>query len=327
MEELLQKLLEADVLSEETKKELEEAFKGQLDEAIEAAKKDTAADVRADLTEQWVSERDALIEAVDSKVGEFLQAELEELKEDIERFRDLEAEQAEKLVEAKAAMADELKADLVELVEKIDAFLEVRLAAELEELREDIEEQRKNTFGRKVFEAFAQEYIEGYADEESAELSLREAQERLGDAEEALAESERKRAELERQIKMEEVLAPLSGRSKDIMEAILAKVDTAQLDEAYKVFIGRVLKEADSEKEGKVLAEGADEDNDDDKKDDDKKKSKKKDDDKDSDDDDDKKDVKEGVTKTGDTEEVITESEDPEAVARMARLKRLAGIK
>lgn len=309
MEELLQKLLEAEVLTDETKTELEEAFKGQLDEAIAAAKKEAAADVRAELTEQWVKERDTLVEAIDAKVGEYLEGEIDELKEDIERFRDLEAEYAEKLVEAKAAMSSELKGDLKDLVEKIDAFLEIRLAAEVEELREDIEAVRKNEFGRKIYEAFVAEFSDNYADDESAEVSLREANARLADTEKALEESERKLAEMERKDKMAKVLSPLSGRSKEVMEAILRNVDTENLEEGYKTFIGRVLREtsnddaADSEKEGKVLAEGE--------------KSEK------------KTPVTEGVAVTGDGEETVIEEsagEDAAAAARRERIKRLAGI-
>jgi len=326
MEELLQKLLEAEVLSEETKKELEDAFQKKSDEAIVAAKDEAAADVRAELTEQWIIERDQLIEAVDSKVTEFLTQEVEELKEDIERFRDLEAEHAEKLVEAKASMSDELKDDLKELVEKVDAFLEIRLGAEIEELREDLEKVRKNDFGRRVFEAFSDEYMVNYADEESAENTLRETQERLKDAEEALAESEHKRSGVERMVTMDEVLSPLGGRPREVMEAILRNVDTEHLEEGYKTFIGRVIRETDdSEKEGSVLAEGHKKDCDDDDDDDDKKsKFKKKSDKDDDDDDDDKKDIKEGITVSGDTEELLIEtSNDPEY---LKEVKKLAGI-
>lgn len=307
MNELLQKLLEAEVLSEDTKTELEEAFKTQLDEAIAAAKEEAAADVRTELTEQWVQEKDTLIEAIDTKVGEFLESEVDELKEDIERFRDLEAEYAEKLVEAKAAMADELKGDLADLVEKIDSFLEIRLAAEIEELREDIDQVRQNEFGRRIFEAFAEEFTFNYADEESAEATLREAEERLADTEAALEEAERKLANMERKDKMFKVLSPLSGRSREVMEAILKNVDTNNLEEAYNVFIGRVLREtshdaADSEKEGKVLAEGEKKE----------------------------KPVTEGVAVTGDKEEVLEESEDhakKQAEAdKLAHIRRLAGI-
>lgn len=328
MEELLNKLLEAEVLSEESKKELEEAFQEKLAEASEAAKKETAADVKAELTEQFVAEKEALVEAIDAKVTEFLTNEIDELKEDIERFRDLEAEYAEKLVEAKAAMSEELQGDLSELVEKIDAFLEIRLSDEMEELREDLDEVRKNDFGRKIFESFADEFMSSYSDEESAEATLREMEARLAETEEALVEAESARADLERDAKMDEILSSLSGRQKDVMEAILKNVDTDKLEEGYKTFIGRVIRETeeDSEKEGKVLAESDSEDeDDDDDDDDDKKKKSKKDSDKD-DDKDDKKEVKEGRVVTGDTEDMITEDADPALAAHLAHLRKLAGI-
>lgn len=334
MDELLKKLLESEVLNEETTKELQEAFQGKIDEAIAAAKKETAADVRAELTEQWVAERDQLVEAVDSKVTEFLTDELAELKEDLESFRDLEAEYAEKVVEAKAAMSDELQSDLGELVEKIDAFLEIRIGSEMDELREDLEEVRKNDFGRTIFEAFAQEYMDSYSDDESAEASLRETEARLTDTEAALEESEAARSELERIAKMDEILAPLSGRQKEVMEAILNNVPTERLDEGFETFIGRVIRETDetSEKESKVLAESDSEDDDDDD-DDDKKgkkckkcgkspcKCKKKGDD------DDKDDISEGFFVTGDNETLVEDGSGKTVDPQIARLRKLAGIK
>lgn len=302
MEELLKKLFEAQVLSQETKTELEAAFKSQLDEAIAAAKQEAEADVRVQLNEQWIKERETLIEAIDAKVDECLKAELDELREDIERYRDLEAEYAEKLVESKAAMSGELKDDLKELVEKLDAFLELRLKAEMEELHEDLTEVRKNDFGRRVFEAFVEEFEGGYADEESATTTLRETEKRLAEAMGALEAAETKTAELERKDKMDRVLKPLSGRQREVMEAILRNVDTKQLQEGYKTFIGRVIREADettSEKEDTVLAEG----------------------------DSTTTSVKEDsatTRKTGDTEEIIMEGTKPPA--DHTTLRRLAGI-
>ena len=309
MDELLKKLLEAEVLSEETQTELKAAFDTQLDEAVAVAKKEATADVRAELTEQWVAERDALIEAVDAKVSEFLTLEVAELREDIDRFRDLEAEHAEKLVEAKAQMADELKGDLGELVEKIDAFLEIRLTSELEELREDIQEQKKNDFGRRVMEAFAEEFYSQYADEESAESTLRETESRLDDTVKALEESERRVARMERGQRLEEVLSPLEGRQREVMAAILKNVDTANLTEAYSTFVGRVLRETEgdaSEKEEKVLAESES------------KKTVK------------AKDLKETtVAKSGDqvlTEEEKAADESQISPEKLAHLRKLAGI-
>lgn len=319
MDELLQKLLESQVLSPETKAELETAFKAKIDEAIKEAREEAAADERVRLQEQFITERDNLIEAVDAKVGEFLQQEIGvELKNDIDRFRDLEAEFAEKLVEAKASMADELKADLGQLVEKLDAFLEIRLNSELEELREDFAEVRKNEFGRKIFEAFAQEYINGYADDESAEASLQAISARAEELEKSLEESETARKALERQIKLEKILEPLAGKQREVMEAILKNVDTENLEEGYKTFIGRVIREQSStvkedsvsEKEKPVLAEGTSE-----------KKvapAKKPTAEK----------LKEAVVATGDNEEEVIKESAPSAekLAHLAHLRRLAGL-
>jgi DNA repair exonuclease SbcCD ATPase subunit len=260
MNELLKKLLDQEILTEETKNELEQAITKKINEAIEFARAETTAQVTAELNEKFVEERDILIEALDAKVTEVLKEELNELKEDIERFRDLEAEYAEKLVEAKSEMADQLKNELGELVEKVDAFLEIRLASELEELREDIEAEKKKKFGQKMFEAFVEEYKKYFAGDVSVEGKLNETETRLRDVQEQLEKAERKIAKLERTKKLEEVLSPLSGRQKEIMAAILEKVDTPLLEDAYNTFIGRVLKETQhektSEKETPVLAEG-----------------------------------------------------------------------
>lgn len=259
MDELLQQLFEADVLSEETKTSIQSAFASQLNEAIELAKAEAEADVKATLTEQWIVERDTLIEALDTKVGEYLENEMSELKEDIERFRDLEAEYADKLVEAKGEMAEELKQDISQLIENIDAFLEIRLKSELQELKEDIQTQKQNLFGRRIFEAFAEEYINSYADEDSAYDSLRETEERLENTTEQLKITESNYQKLQRKVTMQEVLSPLSGRQREVMEAILKNVETSQLEEGYNTFIGRVIRETDvtPNTESKVIAENA----------------------------------------------------------------------
>ena len=111
-------------------------------------------------------------------------------------------------------------------------------------------------------------------------------------------------------MKLEKVLAPLSGRSKEVMEAILKNVDTGMLEEAYKTYVGRVLKESSvsdektSEKEDKVLAEGV-------------------------------KQAVSGVTKSGDDQVQLIEEATREKLEERApsitdaekqRLRRLAGL-
>lgn len=259
MDELLKRLLAAEVLTEETKSEIETAVKQQIAETMARAREEATASVTAELNEQWISERETLIEALDAKITEALEEEIADLKSDIERFRDLEAEYASKIVENKQSMAEQLKGDMAQLIEKLDTFLEVRLSSELEELREDFDAVKKQQFGKTVFEAFVEEFKKHYAADDSVESKLNESEQRLEDALSALEKAEKHAAKLERSIKLESVLAPLTGRSREIMEAILKNVETPMLEDAYKTYVGRVLKESTnitSEKEEPVLAEG-----------------------------------------------------------------------
>lgn len=263
MDELLKKLLEAEILTEDTKQELESEFKRQLSEAVRVAKSEAQAKITAELNEQWINERELLIEAIDTKVSEVLSSEISEFKQDVQRFRDLEAEYAMKIVEEKERMSKVLKKDISQLVEKLDSFLEIRLNSELRELREDIQEAKRDNFGRNVFEAFVAEFKKHYTDDQSTQRKLDETQQRLAEALDALESAERKQAQLQRNIKMEKLLTPLSGRTKEVMEAILKNVDTALLEDAYQTYIGRVLKETvsttdhkPSERSRTVLTEG-----------------------------------------------------------------------
>jgi hypothetical protein len=262
MDKIFASLLESDILTQDTKDELMESIKTQMETAINEAKAEAEAEVRAQLTKEFIEEKEKLVEAIDTKAEEYLQKEIGELKEDISNFRDLEVEYADRLVEHKAAMAETLKADLEELVEAIDVFVEMRLTAELQELSESIEEVRKNQFGLDVYNIFEGMYVQqmaGSKSEENTMAKLQESENKLEETQTKLNEAEKKLAQIERSTKMVEVLKDLSGRNKEVMEAILKSVPTAQLDEAYKNYIPRVLHESanvdDTEKEDKVLAE------------------------------------------------------------------------
>lgn len=304
-EELLKKLLETEVLSEETKAQLQEAFANQMATMIAETKAATEEAVRMDLAEQWLSTRETLIEAVDTKVTELLEAEIAELHSDIAAFKDQEVEYAEKLVEAKNAMAEQVQADMGQLIEKLDSFLEQRIAEEYAELKQDIAEAKKNDFGRRVMEAFMGEFQAKFVDENEVNAKLEEAQAELQAVTAKLNEASVSRAKLERSLKLENLLKPLNGNHRQLMETILSTYTTNDLDKAYTKFIGRVLKEgatATPGQEDKVLAEGKDAP---------------------------ATDVATAV-KTGD---VITESQNVETAehalssADKQRLQRLAGIK
>lgn len=261
MNELLSKILSESVLSEESKKEVVAAFETAINEAKELASAEARVETEAKLNEQYIYERDLLIESIDQQIQEQLKIELAEFAEDVSRFRDLEAEFAERLVEAKLELKDQLQSELGQLAEAAEAVIELQLRAELTELKEDIDHSLQNSFGRKVFEAFASEFKAlGVAeDSESAEARVVEANEALATSLQALEEAQTAYAALERTVKLDEVLSPLTGRTRSVMEAILRGVETKNLQESYNTYISRVLRESvdnSSEKEDEVLKEG-----------------------------------------------------------------------
>jgi hypothetical protein len=240
MDEILKKLLESELLSEEAKTEIKTKF----DDFVNEVKEQTALEVKTQLTEEFIKAREELVESVNSKVDEFLKEELSELQGDIESFRDLEVEYTEKLLEEKEKLAVQLGEELDELVNKLDAFLEVRLSEELAELAEDIESIKKDSFGRKIFEAYAQEFARSFvAPSDSAEKKLSVVEDELSDAKERIATMEAEQRKAERARKLDELLSPLTGQKHEHMKLLLSSVSTEKLEEAFNRYIGRVLKE------------------------------------------------------------------------------------
>lgn len=247
MDEILQKLLESELLSEDVKAEISQKWQLVVEAKMAELKESALLEVRAELAEQWTKERDALVESLEKFVDEQITEELNELKSDIERFRDLEAEYAGKIVAEKAEMAVKVQEDLDQLVDKIDSFFEIRLTEEFEELKEDIEVVKQNHFGRQIFEAFVNEFSKSFVDEESIQAQLQIAESKLEDASKKIAKLEADKKGMLRESKMAEVLKPLSGSKREQMSFILQNVETAKLEEAYNQFIGRVLKEEKQE--------------------------------------------------------------------------------
>ena len=243
MDEILQKLLSSELLSEEAKAEISTQWTSTVEQYKQNVREEVTLAVRGEIAEQWANERDSLIENVDKFVATKLQEEIQELQADIERFRDLEAEYAEKIVEEKHQMAQTLSEELDQLVDKMDAFFDLRLKEEFSELREDLEIVKQNEFGRKIFEAFSSTFASSYIDEDSTQAKLQAAVAKLEDASKTIAKLEESQSAMIRESKLEKILAPLSGKKREQMSFVLQNVETARLEEAYNHFIGRVLKE------------------------------------------------------------------------------------
>lgn len=242
MNELLNTLLESEILTADSKKALEEAFASQTATVVEATRMQTADQVRVELTEQWVAEKANLVEAIDAKLDDYLMIEMQELRDDIAAFRDLEVEYSQRLSESKKAMGIQLESDMLALVDKLDSFLDVRLNEEFAELKADLAEAKKLDFGRRIFEAFEPEYRKHFVNADKTEKALRESKASAEKLRTKLAEATATNEKMVRAAAMSKVLAPLTGDTRGVMESLLTNVPNDRLEESYSMYIGRVLK-------------------------------------------------------------------------------------
>jgi len=138
----------------------------------------------------------------------------------------------------------------------VENTVEKTLSTEIGQLKEDIETARRNDFGRKLFEAFASEYQTSYLSEKSESSKLLkvinmkelEVAQAKNDAAQLrqLAESKEKEIKalvesVERQEVMNELLSPLNGKQKQIMNELLESVQTAKLRNSFDKYLPAVI--------------------------------------------------------------------------------------
>jgi hypothetical protein len=213
-------------------------------------------------------------EAQDKNMAELEGFVLEQLTKELNEFH----EDKRSLVEAKVKMIKEGK-EVIEQTKrkfiegaatKVEKVLESTIKNELTTLREDIQVAKENTFGRKIFETFAAEFMSSYLNEgtEVAKMNkamdelksqLDEANKAVVEKEVQLTESTRKARvaedKAERKLVMNEMMAPLSKQQKEIMGALLESTKTADLQNAFNKYLPSVLKEDAKPQTKKVLSE------------------------------------------------------------------------
>jgi hypothetical protein len=263
--EVLKKLFESEVLTDDTKVSIKEAF----DQIVTEAREEATASVTQELTEkfarEYVADRDTLIESVDQLVTEALTKHVTEHKADIESFRDLEAESAASLVEAKEELSQTVKGDFKMLIEKIDSFLDIVIAEEFEEIKADLVESQRNALGAKMFEGFRSEFEQFYVQQTGIAGQLEKLTSALQESQAENAALKKSLNESQRANTLTTILSSLGGKPKQVMETILATVSTDKLQETYDRFIDRVITESanistkvgskETEKEVQVLSE------------------------------------------------------------------------
>jgi hypothetical protein len=209
-----------------------------------------------------------------SKLENFVvHALAKEISEFADDKRDL-AETKVKLVREAKSKFEEIKQSFIKRsAQVVETAVTKKLTSEIKQLKEDISSARSNDFGRKIYEAFAQEFAGSYLNEKSETSKLlkiiQKKEHELAEARESLTEKghliESTQREIrvtkdlmERRAVMNEMLAPLSADKREIMKELLESVQTRKLNEAFDKYLPAVM-EGQSRKPAPkkaVLSEG-----------------------------------------------------------------------
>ena len=201
-----------------------------------------------------------VVEALSSEIAEFY----EDKKDLAETKVRLVREAKEHFKKVKTNFVERSATAVSETVDKV-------LKGEISQLKEDIEEARRNDFGRKIFEAFSNEYSGSYLNEksESAKLlkvvelkdkQLAEAKAFAGKAKnlaEAQATENKQLVEsATRERTINELIAPLGKDQREIMTDLLESVQTERLQKSFDKYLPSVIDgHTPAKRKAKVLSE------------------------------------------------------------------------
>lgn len=205
--------------------------------------------------------------ALEEFVVESLAKEIAEFYED---KKDL-AETKVRLVREGKAHVERVKKDFIKKSSAIvSETVSKNLKREIVGLKEDIDAARKNDFGRKLFEAFANEYSHSYLNEKSETAKLlkvvnakdRQLAETKKAAIKAIKLAESKKNEIKmlnesmtRKETINKLISPLSKDQQSIMTDLLESVQTARLQSAFEKYLPSVIDGKSPAKKKAVLSE------------------------------------------------------------------------
>ena len=200
---------------------------------------------RKKVSENFAKLEQFIVHALANEINEFAQDK-----------RDL-AETKVKLVREAKSKFDEIKQNFIKRsAAVVENVVKTKLTAEIKQLKEDIDSARTNDFGRRIYEAFAQEYSSSYLNEKSETSKLlkiiAKKEQELSEANKALTEKttivESKEREIrvtkdlmERKQVMAELLAPLSADKRELMGTLLESVQTKKLPDAFDKYLPTVM--------------------------------------------------------------------------------------
>jgi Mn-dependent DtxR family transcriptional regulator len=190
---------------------------------------------------------------LDNFVTEQLASELSEFHEDKKSL----VEQKVKMVREGKKQLAEAKMDFIrKAADKVETVVNKTITNEVKSFRDDITNARENDFGRRIFEAFANEYGTSYLNEAKEikkiqkqitemETKLNESKQEIAEKEDAvkLTESKLRIAEdtINRKETLNSLMAPLGKEKKELMLDLLESVKTDKLEESFNKYLPSVL--------------------------------------------------------------------------------------
>jgi hypothetical protein len=334
MLDALKTLFENDVVSDEVRTQIEEAWESKIKENKLAV----TAELREEFAQKYEHDKATMVEAIDNLVSERLTAEVAEFTEDRKQLAEAKAKYAvamrenagllkgfvmealkkevselheeqkamatnfskleefvvdalaneisefyedkKDLAETKVKLVKEAKKHLAKVKENfvqrsakaVSSTVDKALRSEITQLKEDIDAARKNDFGRKLFEAFANEYQGSYLNEKSETSKLlkvvdvkdKQLSEARAFAVKAKKVVEAQQADKKQLIEsaqrkeiMHSLVAPLSNQQQEIMKDLLESVQTNRLESQFEKYLPTVIDGEAPEKAKKAkLTEG-----------------------------------------------------------------------
>jgi hypothetical protein len=198
---------------------------------------------------QFAQER-KLQESHKAKLEKFVMSTLAEELNDFQSDRKAVIETRVKLVSEGKEQLSRLKKKFVDRSSKaVSKIVAETLNHEITQLHQDINAAKKNLFGRKIYEAFANEFTTNYLSEN---VEAKKLQEQVQELSEKLVKAhkivESKNTEVKkladratRSTVISELLDPLATSKKSIMNQLLESVQTSQLRSAYNKYLPSVL--------------------------------------------------------------------------------------
>lgn len=192
-----------------------------------------------------------------SKLEQFI---VHALAKEINEFaidkRDL-AETKVKLVREARSKFDDIRQRFIKQSAKVvESVVTKKLTAEIKQLKEDVDSARNNDFGRRLYEAFAQEYAGSFLNEKSETSKLlkiiAKKDQELAEAKNAVTEKNHLVESKEREIRvtkdlmerkqvMAELMSPLNGDKRAVMQELLESVKTDRLHSAFDKYLPAVM--------------------------------------------------------------------------------------